>query len=62
MDSTDDSRMKPAYEEDIEEARWMSPKEVYHALEHSYKSIHYVFEQYYEKLELKSARWNAYSL
>ena len=56
MDSTDDSRMKPAYEEDIEEVRWMSPKEVYHALEHSYKSIHYVFEQYYEKLELKSAR------
>lgn len=56
MDSTDDSRMKPAVEEDIEETRWMSPKEVYHALEHSYKSINYVFEQYYKKMEIKSSR------
>ncbi len=56
MDSLDDSRMKPAVAEDIEETRWMSRKEVYHALEHSYKSIHHVFEQYYEKEELKSAR------
>jgi ADP-ribose pyrophosphatase YjhB (NUDIX family) len=51
MDSVDDSRMKPATEEDIEETRWMSRKEVYHALEHSYKSIQYVFEQYYEMAE-----------
>jgi 8-oxo-(d)GTP phosphatase len=56
MECTDDSRMKPALAEDIEETRWMSPKEVYHALEHSYKSIHYVFEQFYEKMEIKSAR------
>lgn len=49
MDILDDSRMKPAVEEDIEETRWMSQKEVYHALEHSYKSIHHVFEKYYEK-------------
>jgi ADP-ribose pyrophosphatase YjhB (NUDIX family) len=56
MDSVDDSRMKPQVEEDIEEIRWMSPKEVYHALEHSYKSINYVFEQFYEKTEMKSAR------
>lgn len=54
MDSVDDTRMKPAMEEDIEELRWMNPKEVYHALEHSYKSISYVFEQYYQKIELKS--------
>jgi 8-oxo-(d)GTP phosphatase len=54
MDSVDDTKMKPALEEDIEELRWMNRKEVYHALEHSYKSIRYVFEQYYEKIELKS--------
>lgn len=56
MDSVDDTRMKPATAEDIEETRWMSPKEVYHALEHSYKSIHYVFEQFYQKEEIRSAR------
>lgn len=55
MDSADDSKMKPASEEDIEEIRWMTRKEVYHALEHSYQSISYVFEQYYKKIELKSA-------
>jgi ADP-ribose pyrophosphatase YjhB (NUDIX family) len=55
MDCADDSKMKPAAEEDIEELRWMTRKEVYHALEHSYKSISYVFEQYYKKIELKSA-------
>ncbi len=48
MDVIDDSRMKPAIEEDIEEVRWMNRKEVYHALEHSYKSINYVVEQYYD--------------
>ncbi len=56
MDSIDDSKMKPDPAEDIEETRWMSPKEVYHALEHSYKSIAYVFEKYYEKLEINSPR------
>lgn len=55
MDSVDDSKMRPAFDEDIEELRWMTRKEVYHALEHSYKSINYVFEQYYKKIELKSA-------
>jgi ADP-ribose pyrophosphatase YjhB (NUDIX family) len=54
MDCIDDTKMKPALEEDIESLRWMNQKEVYHALEHSYKSISYVFEQYYEKTELKS--------
>jgi ADP-ribose pyrophosphatase YjhB (NUDIX family) len=56
MDVVDDTRIKPALEEDIEEVRWMSQKEVYHALEHSYKSISHVFEQYYEKKALKSPR------
>ena len=55
MDCLDDAKMKPALEEDIEELRWMTRKEVYHALEHSYKSISHVFEQYYRKIELKSA-------
>lgn len=48
MDVIDDSRMAPSLEEDIEEVRWMNPKEVYHSLHNSYKSINYVFEQYYE--------------
>ena len=56
MDSVDDTKMKPAQVEDIEDVRWMSPKEVYHALEHSYKSIAYVFEQYYDKKGVKSSR------
>ena len=56
MDLIDDSRMRPQLNEDIEEIRIMSPKEVYHALEHSYKSINYVFERYYEMMEIKSAR------
>jgi 8-oxo-dGTP pyrophosphatase MutT (NUDIX family) len=53
MDLVDDSKMRPDGQEDIEEIRWMNPKEVYHALEHSYKSIRYVFERYYELAELK---------
>jgi len=56
MDVIDDSKMRPDVQEDIEEVRWMNPKEVYHALEHSYKSIHYVFEQYYDKMEIRSPR------
>jgi ADP-ribose pyrophosphatase YjhB (NUDIX family) len=56
MDCSDDSRMRPQEAEDIEDLRWMSQKEVYHALEHSYKSIQYVFERYYAKAELKSIR------
>lgn len=48
MELLDDSKMRPATEEDIEELRWMNPKEVYHALQHSYKSIAHVFEKYHE--------------
>lgn len=56
MDLQDDAKMKPNTEEDIEDLRWMNPKEVYHALEHSYRSIRYVFEQYYELMDVKSIR------
>jgi len=48
--------MRPQPTEDIEETRWMNRKEVYHALEHSYKSINYVFEQYYEVMEINPAK------
>ena len=51
MDLVDDSKIKPALEEDIEDIRWMTQKEVYHALENSYKSIRFVFEEYYRKTE-----------
>ena len=56
MDVVDDAKMRPALAEDIEETRWMNGKEVYHALEHSYKSINYVFEQYYEMMAIKPAK------
>jgi 8-oxo-(d)GTP phosphatase len=56
MEIQDDAKMKPQLNEDIEDVRWMSQKEVYHALEHSYRSINYVFERFYEKDGLKSAR------
>lgn len=56
MDLQDDSKMKPSKAEDIEELRWMNPKEVYHALEYSYKSIHHIFERYYELMDVKSIR------
>jgi 8-oxo-(d)GTP phosphatase len=53
MELVDDSKMRPEITEDIEDVRWMSPKEVYHALEHSYKSISYVFERYYKMEEAR---------
>ena len=56
MEIEDDSKMRPDANEDIEETRWMSPKEVYHALEHSYKSINYVFERYYQMMDIKSPK------
>lgn len=49
MELIDDSHMRPSLEEDIEEIRWMTQKEVYHALEHSYKSIRFVFEEFYRR-------------
>lgn len=52
MELVDDSKIKPSIEEDIEELRWMTQKEVYHALENSYRSIRFVFEEYYRKKEI----------
>ena len=52
MDAVNDSKMRPESKEDIEELRWMTRKEVYHALEHSYRSIRFVFEEYYRKTEV----------
>lgn len=49
MDLVDDSGMKPCLEEDIEELRWMSKKDVSKALDNSYNSIRFVFDMYYEK-------------
>jgi ADP-ribose pyrophosphatase YjhB (NUDIX family) len=49
MDVVDDSKMRPEKKEDIDDLRWMNRKEVYHALENSYKSIRFVFEEYYRK-------------
>lgn len=46
MKVTNDSDMKPQVEEDIEEVRWMTPKEVFHALEDSYQSIRFVFDTF----------------
>lgn len=54
MDLVDDSTSRPSLDEDIEELRWMTQKEVYHALENSYNSIRFVFEEYYKKLERKA--------
>ena len=51
MDLIDDSKIKPQVEEDIEEIRWMTRKEVYHALENSYNSIRFVMGEYYRKKE-----------
>ena len=56
MDLQDDSRIKPRTEEDIEEVRWMTQKEVYHALENSYKSIRFVLEEYYKMAEKADLR------
>lgn len=56
MDLQDDSRIKPRTEEDIEEVRWMTQKEVYHALENSYKSIRFVLEEYYKMTEKADLR------
>lgn len=51
MELTDDSQMKPEKTEDIEEVRWMTRKEVYHALENSYNSIRFVFSRYYAETD-----------
>ncbi|MGK7390490.1 MAG: NUDIX hydrolase [Candidatus Cyclobacteriaceae bacterium M2_1C_046] len=52
MDIVDDKKMKPEIAEDIEDVRWMNPRDVYHALESSYKSIAFVLEEY-NKMKVK---------
>ncbi|MDX1627786.1 MAG: NUDIX domain-containing protein [Fulvivirga sp.] len=47
------NNMEPQVEEDIEEVRWMTPKEVYHALQSSYKSIAFVFDEYFKARKKK---------
>ncbi len=56
MDIVRDKDMKPQVEEDIEEVRWMTPKEVFHALDDSYKSIRFVFDRYFKKEKEKAAQ------
>lgn len=46
MNCVDDSNMTPQEEENIEDIRWMSRKEVQNALKNSYSSIRYVVEHY----------------
>jgi ADP-ribose pyrophosphatase YjhB (NUDIX family) len=52
MDVINDSKMRPETAEDIEDLQWMTRKEAYHALENSYRSIRFVFEEYYRKFEV----------
>ncbi len=53
MECISDKKMTPQTEEDIEEVRWMSPKEVYVALQDTYRSIAHVFDKY-EKLKKRT--------
>lgn len=53
MDVVKDSKMQPQIEEDIEQVKWLTPKEVYHALHDSYKSISFVFDVYHQKEKAK---------
>lgn len=48
MQCTDDSKMKPQKSENIDEIRWMTPKDVNWALYNSYASIRHVFRKYYK--------------
>ena len=52
MDCVSDKKMTPQTEEDIEEVRWMNVKEVYVALQDTYRSIAHVFDRY-EKMKSK---------
>jgi len=53
MDCVNDKKMAPQTEEDIEEVRWMNPKEVYVALQDTYRSIAHVFDKY-QKLKKRA--------
>ncbi|MDH5379854.1 MAG: NUDIX domain-containing protein [Cyclobacteriaceae bacterium] len=53
MPVVDEVGMTPQTEEGIEDLKWMTPKEVFHALKNSYRSIEYVMELYYKKINSK---------
>ncbi len=46
MKVTNDKNMSPQLEENIEEIRYMTPKELFHALDDSYRSIRFVIHEY----------------
>lgn len=48
MKCLDDSKMKPQYEEDIEDIKWLNEKEAKEALYNSYRSINEVIRAYHE--------------
>ena len=50
MESLDDSKLKPQLKEQIEEVRWMTPREIKAALYNSYPSIRQVFRKYYKSI------------
>lgn len=50
MYCTDDSNMKPQTKENIEEVQWMDDAEIRKISLKSYRSIRYVFKQYYAQL------------
>lgn len=54
MSCKDDSELKPQIEEDIEEVRWMDPREVRQALYNTYPSIRHVFHHYYKENKKKA--------
>ena len=48
MQCLDDSNMKPQIAENIDEIRWMTPREINQSLYNSYSSIRHVFRKYYK--------------
>jgi 8-oxo-dGTP pyrophosphatase MutT (NUDIX family) len=48
MYCTDDSKMRPQIEENIEDLKWMGEEELKQAFYNTYSSIRYVFKQYYK--------------
>lgn len=50
MQCLEDKRMKPQYEEDIEQLAWLTKAEVEEKLKQSYRSISFVMERFFEQL------------
>lgn len=48
MECVDDSKMKPQKEENIDDVKWLSGRDLRHALYKSYRSIRYVIKKYHE--------------